>query len=355
MDHTDVTRVEDPTQAILSRSSLYSKYLQDWVVNVASGCSHGCRFCYVPATPNIRTRQEMLQEHAGVEDAQGEWGEYVLYRDGLGDRLDEHLDRKRTWKRTRGGQGIVGLCYSTDPYMDPRAGEISTRCVEALADHGRYARVQTRNPLLASNYLEAFQDAGEFVTIGSSINSLDESAVQALEPRAPSPEARVQGLKRFSDAGVPVFVSMSPTFPTMDRADIRDLMERIADLEPDVVFHEPINPRGANFEMTVAAAEEAGEEELAHELVDVQHPEAWVEYAIQHFRWVQEAADDFEVAVNLWPDDDLLRHVPDGSDRERWLTQWRFRQSPENFAGRPDPRDSMPELPDRRTTLSDLS
>lgn len=353
MTHNSLSRGADPTKAVLSRSSLWTKYLQDYVVNVATGCSHGCRFCYVPATPNIRTRQEMLKDEVDVDDGQAEWGDYVLYRDGLGDRLDDHLDRKRTWEQTRGGQGIVGLCYSTDPYMDRRSGEISTRCVETLATHGKYARVQTRNPLLASNFMEAFEQASDYVTIGSSINSLDRSAVAALEPRAPSPEARIRGLKRFTDADVPVFVSMSPTYPTMNRADIRALLERLSALGPDVIFHEPINPRDANFELTVAAAEEAGEEDLARELVELQHTEAWVEYACQHFRWVQEAADELGVPVNLWPDDELLRQLPSGSKRQRWLMQWRVRQSPEDFAGRPDPQGPMPPLPPQQTTLQD--
>lgn len=346
-----VSRGEDPTKAVLSKSKLWTKYLQDYVVNVATGCTHGCRFCYVPATPNIRARGDMLKENVDVDDGQEEWGDYVLYRDGLGDRLDEHLGNKRTWKSTRSGQGIVGLCYSTDPFMDQRAGDITARCVEALADHGRYARVQTRNPLLASNYMQTFQDAGEHVTIGSSINSLDQDAVGAIERRAPSPQARLAGLQRFADAGVNVFVSMSPTYPTADRDDLRKLMEFIAELEPDVVFHEPINPRGSNFSMTVAAAEQAGQTDLATALTEIQSPDAWLEYGCRHFRWVQEIADELGLPINLWPDDGLIAAAQDGGQREEWLTKWRVRQSPEDFAGRPDPNGPMPSLPDRQATL----
>jgi len=348
-EHDTVTRTEDPTKAVLSKSSLWSKYLQDYVVNVATGCAHGCTFCYVPSTPNIRMRGDMLADEADVDDGQAEWGDYVLYRDGLGDRLDEHLDRKRTWDHTRSGQGIVGISYSTDPFQDQRSGDISARCVEALADHDRYARVQTRNPMLASNYMDTFEDAGKHVTVGSSINSLDAPALKAIERRAPGPMARLEGLHRFADTGVSVFVSMSPTYPTMDKTDLRQLLARIAELDPDVVFHEPINPRGGNFEMTVAAAEEAGLDTLANALADIQFEDAWVEYACQHFRWVQELAAEMDIPINLWPDDDLLRLVDDGSERERWLTQWRVRQSPEDFAGRPDPLGPMPELPNSET------
>ena len=88
-----VERGEDPTEAVLSDSGLDKKYLCDYVVNVATGCSHGCKFCYVPSTPAIRTRPEMLKEHADVDSPQQEWGQYVLYRDDIVDRIDGLLDQ----------------------------------------------------------------------------------------------------------------------------------------------------------------------------------------------------------------------------------------------------------------------
>ncbi len=80
--HDEVRTGEDPTKAILSESGLNSKHLCDYVVNVATGCRHGCKFCYVPSTPNIRTRPDMLKEEVDVENGQKEWGKYVLYREG---------------------------------------------------------------------------------------------------------------------------------------------------------------------------------------------------------------------------------------------------------------------------------
>jgi DNA repair photolyase len=336
IDADTVSVADDPTKAILSKSALNEKSLCDYVINVATGCRHGCRFCYVPGTPNIRTRGEMLSETVDVDDGQEEWGEYVLYRDDIPDRLPGILDRKRTWHETERGQGIVGISFHTDCFMDARAGDITTSVVEALSNHDRYARILTRNPMLASSYMEVFEDAGEYVTVGSSIPTLDEEEIAALEPNAPSIESRLRGLKRFADADVPVYVSMSPTYPTIDSpGKMRDLLERIAALDPEVVFHEPINPRGKNFEMTVAAAEEAGLFRLANSLVEIQGPDAWLRYACYHFRWVQEIARDLDLPVHLWPDKDLVNRAR--SDTQTWLSNWRQRQSPEAFAGRETP------------------
>lgn len=346
---------EDPTKAILSESKLHEKHLCDYVINVATGCRHGCKFCYVPSTPNIRTRGEMLNDTVGVEDGQREWGDYVLYRDDIPDRLPGILERKRTWKTTDKGQGIVGVSFHTDCFMDPRAGDITASVIEALADHGRYCRILTRNPMLAANYMDTFAEAGEYVTIGSSIPTLNEEHIRAIEPYAPPIEPRLRGLQRFADAGVPVYVSMSPTYPTMDRSDLRTLLGRIADLRPSVVFHEPINPRGANYAMTVAAAEEAGCDDLAHALTDIQGPNAWLEYACRHFEAVQYEADDLDLPYHLWPDRKLVDIAP--RRVAEWLADWRDKQSPEPFGGRPEP--DLPMLPpetwpwERQKTLAD--
>lgn len=341
--HGDITTSEDPTKAILSESGLNSKHLCDYVVNVATGCRHGCKFCYVPSTPNIRTRPDMLKETADVDNGQKEWGNYVLYRDGLGERLDEHLERKRTWRETRRGRGVVGVSFSTDCYMDGRAGEITRNVVQALTNHDKYTRVLTRNPILALEDLDVFQERSQHVTIGSSIPSMDAAQVSAIEPSAPAPDHRLHGLKEFNEHDVQTFVSMSPTYPTQNKDDLRDQLQRIAECDPAVVFHEPINPRGGNFEMTVQAAKDAGEDRLADELDRLRDREQWVEYATNHLQWVQEIGEQVGLPVHLWPDKQLIKYVSD--ETATWLQSWRDRQSPEKFAERKLPESSPPASP----------
>jgi len=344
MGTTDGTQTgTDPTKAVLSESGLNGKHLCDYVINVATGCKHGCKFCYVPSTPAIRTRPEMLKEHADVDNPQLEWGNYVLYRDDLPERLDGHLSRKRTWNESDRGCGIVGISFGTDCYMDGRAGGITRGVVETLAKHEYHARVLTRNPILALQDLDVFVDAGEYVTIGSSISALDADEVGAIEPRAPPPQHRLRGLEEFASHGVRTFVSMSPTYPTQDRADVRRLLERVSEFEPDVIFHEPINPRGGNFEMTVEAAREAGELKFANELDQLRDRDAWLQYSLEHFRAVQELGEELDLPIHLWPDRQHIKHTE--GEVSEWLQAWKDRQSPEEFAGRDTPETPPPSIP----------
>jgi DNA repair photolyase len=285
----------------------------------------------------------MLEEEAGVENSQKEWGSYVLYRDDLPEDLDGHLNRKRTWKETDKGCGIVGISFSTDCYMDGRAGGITRGVVQTLASHERYARVLTRNPILALQDIDVFEEAGKYVIVGSSIPTMDTTTASAIEPRAPAPKHRLRGLEKFDERGVKTFVSMSPTYPTLEYNELRDLLETVAQCNPEVVFHEPINPRAGNFEMCVQAAREAGKLKLANELESLQDVDQWVDYAVAHFQSVQEIGAKLNLPIHLWPDKELVKRTE--SPVSDWLQAWRERQSPEEFAGRNTPDTPMPELP----------
>lgn len=339
----DIRHNTDPAKVVLGESGLYHKSLCDYVINVATGCSHGCKFCYVPSTPNITARQEMLAEQATVNDGQQEWGSYLLYRDDLPERLGRKLDRKQKWKQTDRGRGVVMLSSGTDCYQDRRTAQITRGCVVELVDHGFPVRILTRSPAVVRD-LDVFQWAveqsqnrdGQLVGVGSSIPCLDEDQVGAIEPGAPAPQARLRALQTLSDEGVPVYVSMSPTYPTQSRDDFERLLSEFAELDPEVVFHEPINPRGGNFQMTINAARDAGEVELAEELERIRDDrEYWVEYSLRQMRWAEELGAEYGVDVHVWPDKQVIKAV--GDEKAQELLDQRDAVSPEEIATPPLP------------------
>lgn len=335
-DSGSVRTGEDPTKAVLSESALHKKELCDYVINVATGCRHACAQCYVPSTPQIRTRPEMLKEEAGVENPQREWGDYVLYRDSeeMAAKLESKLSNKRVWKQTRGGRGIVALSFSTDCYQDARSADATRACVETLIRHDMPVRILTRNPLLALQDLDLYERAAEqdLITVGTSIPSLNTDEVVALERRAPTPEARLHGLEQFSKAGIPVFVSMSPTYPTLDRSDFTEMLTAFRDRLPtlDVVFHEVINARGGNFGIAVDVTHDAHEHELADALDSITRDEVWREYALRHMRWSNEVADELDVPIHQWPGQDLVTATAGTPDEHEVRGEY-MAPSPEDF------------------------
>ena len=310
----EITRTTDPAKAVLSQSNLFHKSLCDYIINVATGCTHGCKFCYVPSTPGVSARKDMLDDRADVEDVQRDWGGYLLYRDDLPERLRRKLERKQKWNWTERGQGVVMLSSGTDCYQDRRTAQITRGCVAELIKYRIPVRILTRSPAVCRD-IDLYQRAteltedGMLVRVGSSIPCLDEKQVHAIEPRAPVPSARLEALQELSDAGIPVYVSMSPTYPTQDRDDFESLMQKFAQLDPEVVFHEPINPRGANFDMTVEAAQDAGETELANELAKLRDRGYWVDYSLKQMKWAEELGAEYGVNVHIWPDKQVITSV----------------------------------------------
>lgn len=336
----EIARTTDPAKVVLSESNLFHKSLCDYVINVATGCTHGCKFCYVPSTPGVSARGDMLDKRANIEDVQREWGSYLLYRDDLPERLGRKLERKQKWKWTKRGQGVVMLSSGTDCYQDRRTAQITRGCVVELIKHRIPVRILTRSPAVCRDidlYKRATEltEDGMLIRIGSSIPCLDEKQVSALEPRAPVPSARLNALQELSEAGVPVYVSMSPTYPTQDRDDFEVLIQKFAELDPEVVFHEPINPRGSNFDMTVEAAREAGETELADELSKLHNREHWVEYSLQQMRWAEELGEEYGVNIHIWPDKQVITSVDSATETE--LRNQRKRPSGESVPDVPLP------------------
>ncbi|WP_345784577.1 radical SAM protein [Natrinema thermotolerans] len=324
-----MTSTIDPTKAVLSSSSLHHKNLCNYVINVATGCSHGCKFCYVPSTPNIKMRKDMLKDKADVDNGQEEWGSYLLYRDDLPERLSRNLERKRTWDSTPDGRGVVMISSGTDCYQDRRAAQITRGCVIELVKHEKPVRILTRSPAMVRD-LDVFKAANGLVTVGSSIPCLDDEIVQSIEPGAPAPTTRLNALEKVSNAGVPVYVSMSPTYPTQDRTDLRNLLSTFKErLDPDVVFHETINPRGGNFQMTIQAAREAGQNELADELAKLRDRDHWVEYSKNQLLAVREIGEDLDLPVHLWPDKKFVKYVDD--HKEFFRKERNKEDSPESY------------------------
>jgi DNA repair photolyase len=238
---------------------------------------------------------------------------------------------------------VVMLSSGTDCYQDRRTAQITRGCVVELVGHGFPVRILTRSPAVVRD-LDVFRWAvehsqerdGQLLRVGSSIPCLDEEQVGAIEPSAPTPQARLRALNTVSDAGVPVYVSMSPTYPTQTREDFNHLLSEFAALNADVVFHEPINPRGANFQMTIDAAREAGATALADELERISTDRNyWVEYSLQQMEWAEELGEKHGVDVHVWPDKQVIKAV--GDDKARELRRQRDTISPERIATPPLP------------------
>src|ERR1700690_1849462 len=64
--------------AVIAENHFVYKSLSNWAFNIAVGCSHACRFCYVPSASTIKQGPKLAKY--GIKDPDAEWGNYVLLR-----------------------------------------------------------------------------------------------------------------------------------------------------------------------------------------------------------------------------------------------------------------------------------
>jgi DNA repair photolyase len=215
----------------LQQSALNKKGLCDYVVNVASGCLHGCTFCYVPSTPAIRTKQAQLHSK-GVSNPQMDWGQYLFVREEIPEQLEKILSRKRSWRETPAGKGVVLVCSGTDPYQTKQTANVTRGVVEALSRYKKKIRILTRG-LLWVNDIDILNHTN--VIVGMSLPYLNDELSRQIEPQAPPPSERYKAMLAGHKAGCRMYVAVAPTPPNMTLDDFKRHLEKIMCINPEVM------------------------------------------------------------------------------------------------------------------------
>jgi DNA repair photolyase len=332
--------------AVISPNNFVYKSLSNWAFNIAVGCSHACRFCYVPSAATIKQGPKLAEY--GVEDPDAEWGNYVLLRpwDEAKFRSSLRLAEKTNPKDLkRDGNRAVFYCSTTDPYQvfhhrDPaqsrnlgdKARVLVRRSLELIRDESSLnVRILTRSPLARSDF-DLFQTFGPRLMFGMSLPTLRNDLARVYEPKAPAPSQRLMTLHAAKKAGLHVYVAVAPTYPECDENDLRATLKAVAELDPITIFHEPINIRAENIERIERHATSIGVKlAVRRHLSSVGQ---WQTHAIQSLKLVERIAGELGVIdkLHLWPDKSLgartfLHSVPDPDVMRDWLYAWWTRVS----------------------------
>lgn len=292
------------------------KSLSDFAANIAVGCVHGCRFCYVPEV-SANKQVKPLSDY-GVNDPDAEWGNYVLLRPfdekAFGASV-KRAERTRPDKLSRDGHRAVMFSSTTDPYqaiyhpdrtkreeLNAARSSMVRRALEIVRDESTLnVRILTRSALVKKDF-DVIKSLGNRVVLGVSLPTMREDLAKLYEPHAPSPRVRLKILKEASEAGIPVYLAMAPTFPESDYEDLLATMKEVkAVCDPVTVFHEPINIRAENIERIAKHAEKSG---IPFRKEVFESQDTWAEYALQAFGDAERAAKElgWYGRLHLWVD-----------------------------------------------------
>lgn len=240
-----------------------------WSINPYIGCAFGCAYCYaryahrfVMERAASETGDGSRETGVGFGAGMGAGGEgTLLLTDGAplpslaspGEDLEElppwlAFERRIFVKRNaaqvlrrtlQGGRKSLGAVQrgetivigtATDPYQPAeRHFRVTRQLLEVLAEVRRLRLVIiTKSPLITRDVdLLARIAQCSRLTVHLSLITLDRDLARRIEPRAPTPEARLRALRRLGEAGIDVGINIMPVLPGItDRPDALEALVR---------------------------------------------------------------------------------------------------------------------------------
>ena len=185
----------------------------DRSINPYRGCEHGCIYCFARPT------------HAFLGLSPGLDFETRLFaKTNAGQALERELAEPGYRVRT------IAIGTNTDPYQPiERRYRIMRRILEVLSAANHPVGIVTKSALVLRDLdlLTSMAERG-LVKVAVSVTTLDRKLARAMEPRASTPDKRLETLARLVDAGVPASVMVAPVIPGLTDMEMERILERAA-------------------------------------------------------------------------------------------------------------------------------
>ena len=227
----DIRFHEVRAKSALNRVPKSSRMPFQWTINPYRGCSHACAYCFARPT------------HTFLDlDAGRDFEREIVVKVNVPEVARAQL-MKPSWKREH-----VALGTNTDPYQWVESRyKLMPGIWEALLDSDTPCSLVTKSPL-ALRDIDILSElaAGPGVTVYFSVPTLDEKVWRETEPHTPSPRARLEGVRKMNDAGVPCGILVAPLIPGVNDApeEVGEIM-RIASKNGAIgMAHVPLHLRG---------------------------------------------------------------------------------------------------------------
>lgn len=182
-------------------------------INPYRGCSHGCVYCYA------RPSHAYLGLSPGLD-----FETRLLYKQDAGRVLEAELARPGYVCKP------ITLGANTDPYQPvERRMRVTREILEVLARCRHPVTIITKSALVLRD-LDLLADLAKdgLAGVGVSVTTLDPELKRVLEPQAASPNARLQAVRRLSEAGVPTGVMVAPVIPALTDHEMEGILEASA-------------------------------------------------------------------------------------------------------------------------------
>jgi DNA repair photolyase len=183
-------------------------------INPYRGCEHGCIYCYA------RPAHAYMGLSPGLD-----FESKLFFKPEAAKLLEKELS-KRSYKPE-----FIHIGGNTDPYQpQERKLRITRGIIEVLVRFRHPFSLITKSALVVRDVdLLAEAAAMDLARVAVSITTLDRKLARSMEPRAATPEKRIDAVRRLTAAGVPVTVMFAPCIPGLNDHEMEAVLERAAE------------------------------------------------------------------------------------------------------------------------------
>ncbi|HWL39514.1 MAG TPA: radical SAM protein [Gemmatimonadaceae bacterium] len=239
-EQKDIRYYSSPAKSILNGPETTG--MGFWSINPYIGCAFGCAYCYARYThryvmERAATDEKMTAELGIAYEKLPPWLAFernIFVKRNAPQVLSRtlRLGSDRHLKLLEGETIVIGT--ATDPYQPAeRRFRVTRGILEVLAEHpGLSVCVITKSPLVTRDIdlLSRIARISD-LSIHISLITLNRELARRIEPRAPTPEARVRALARLREAGIDVGINCMPVLPgiTDNPSDLDALVKRVSE------------------------------------------------------------------------------------------------------------------------------
>jgi DNA repair photolyase len=182
----------------------------DRSINAYRGCEHGCSYCFA------RPTHAYLGHSAGLD-----FERQIYVKVNAVELLRRELADKRYKPKP------IAMGTNTDPYQPAeRTHKLTRGILEVLLETRHPATIVTKSALIVRD-IDILSEMARLglVHVALSVTSMDHILSRKMEPRASTPEKRLEAIRLLAAAGVPTGIMAAPMIPAINDME----MERILD------------------------------------------------------------------------------------------------------------------------------
>jgi DNA repair photolyase len=170
-----------------------AKEYGDLALNIYTGCSFGCTYCFAPLV--LKKDRDTFHKLSQA-------------RDNLLDKVKKDCENNQFEGRR------VHLCFTCDPYQDIDLElQLTREVLKLFKQYNVNFQILTKGGMRAARDFDLYKDGDSF---GSTLTFSDTDKSLEWEPRAAEPLSRIEAIVTAHERGIKTWVSLEPVISPQD-------------------------------------------------------------------------------------------------------------------------------------------